>query len=88
MRSLFLLACATLFLNVDHVSATIDTNSIDNISNINNINNSNNNDHSHNAQHYVDMDTQSRRQNWDVFGMLLMGTFFCDFDEILTQFVV
>ena len=87
MRSLFLLACATLFLNVDHVSATIETNSIDNISNIN-IDHNNNNDHNHNALRYVDMDTQSRRQNWDVFGMLLMGTFFCDFDAILTQFVI
>ena len=87
MRSLFLLACATLFLNVDHVAATIETNSIDNISNINNINN-NDNGHNHNALHYVDMDTQSRRQNWDFFGFMLMGTFFFDFDLILTQFVI
>ena len=90
MRSLFLLACATLFLNVDHVSATIETNSIDNISNINSSSNNNNNsnDHNHNALSYVDMDTQSRRQNWDFFGFMLMGTFFFDFDLILTQFVI
>jgi len=73
IRSLFRLACAGLFLAGDVVLAaaetapttsTFEAASAENHRGINH--------HHHHELRYVDIDTQSRRKDWDVFGVLLM----------------
>ncbi len=62
MRSLFILAIASLFMAGDFfVSA--ETNTM-----------LESQDTQFQELHYVDMDVQSRRKDWDIFGMMLMST--------------
>lgn len=66
MRNLFLLACIGLFLAGDFVSATTERTMTSTIK-AKTINNDIDNE-----LHYVDIDSQSRRKDWDLFGVMLM----------------
>ena len=73
LRTLIHLACLGLLLANDHVLAAAETTIEASTVEVASVENDNHGI-SNNEPHYIDIDVQSRRKDWDVFGVLLMST--------------
>ena len=74
MLNFFRIASAGLFLAGNLVFAATETTSSSSTLEINSV--ESRNGVIDNELHSIDIDAQSRRKNWDVFGVLLMSTLF------------